>query len=210
MKIILFGGAELSLNQFLPQLKIIEKVIKKHKPKQVLHIPFARPKASEVEWEEGWFQRHINIGKIKYLNAKNPKDIAKAKKPLILISGGGKNITLLRRIKNNPKLLKLVKNADVIIGESAGAKVLGELFRATGNNPNSKLVKGLGLIPSAVVEPHYTERQRHKLLDRNLQETNLKYGIGIDCVTALELDTKYFPNKCKRIGQGNIDIKIKI
>ncbi len=126
------------------------------------------------------------------------------------ISGGGGNVVLMNKIKANPKLLKLVKNAEVIIGESAGSKVLGEYFRASGSDPKSKMVKGLGIIKNTVVEPHYTERQRHELLNRNLQESKLKYGIGVDCVTALELDTNYFPDKCKRIGQGNIDIKIKL
>lgn len=210
MKIIIFGGAELHLGQFLPQLKMIEKVIKKYKPKQVLHIPFARPKATEVEWEDGWFQRHINIGTIVYLNAKNKADIAKAKNPLVLISGGGGNVVLLKKIQANPLLLKLVRNASVIVAESAGAKVLGEKFRTIGSDPNSKLAKGLGLVPESIIEPHYTERHRQKLLDLDLKESGLKYGIGVDCATALELDTKYFPDKCKRIGQGNIDIKIRV
>lgn len=209
MKLILFGGAEIDKNQFIPQLKLIEKVIKKYKPKQVLHIPFARPKATEIEWEEGWFQRHMNIGKIQYLNAKNAKDIAQAKKPLIFMSGGGGNVKLLQGIKKNPKLLKLVMSADVIIGESAGCKVLGAYFRTKGSDQNSKMMKGLGLVKDTAIQPHYIERKREKLLLKDLKDTNVKYGLGIDCVTALEIDTKTYPKKYKLIGKGVVELVVK-
>jgi hypothetical protein len=71
MQIYLFGGAEVGQGQFLSQLKLIEQVILKCKPKQVLHIPFARTIATEKEWKDGWFKRYIDIGEIEYLNAAN-------------------------------------------------------------------------------------------------------------------------------------------
>jgi len=48
MKIFLFGGAEVNLGQVVPELKLIEKVLKKLKPKQILHIPFARTKLKNL------------------------------------------------------------------------------------------------------------------------------------------------------------------
>ena len=35
MKLFLFGGAEIQLGQFIPQLELIEKVILEIKPKQI-------------------------------------------------------------------------------------------------------------------------------------------------------------------------------
>ena len=209
MKVILFGGAELRDNMFLDQLKLIEKVFNDIKPKQILHIPFARPIATEVEWDGDWFNRHIGLKGITYLNAQNKQDVKKAKDPLIFMSGGGGNIALLKKVKSNPELLKLVLNASCIVGESAGAKVLGAKFRTIGNDPNSKLMKGFNIVKDTIIEPHYTERKREKLLDKDLKESKLSYGIGIDCVTAIVFDTGTFPTKYKKIGKGNIYVKTK-
>lgn len=61
MKVILFGGAEVNLGQVKPELKLIEKVIKRLKVKQIFHIPFARTKAVEKEWSGNWFQKNIHV-----------------------------------------------------------------------------------------------------------------------------------------------------
>ena len=209
MKIFLFGGAEFKDNMFLKQLELMEQVFNKLKPKQILHIPYARPVATEIEWDGDWFNRHIHLKDVIYLNVENEDDMKKVKKPLIFISGGGANLNLLKKIKSNPKLLKLVKNADYIVGESAGAKVLGAYFREKGNDENSKVTKGLNIVKNTIVEPHYTERNRQKLLDKDLKESGVKYGLGIDCVTAIEFKNGEFPKKYKKIGIGNIYIKIQ-
>ena len=208
MKLFLFWGSETELWQFLPQLKLIEKVIQDINPKQVLHIPFARTIASEPEWEDGWFKKHINIKEAKYLNAKNEDDINKADNPLIFISGGWKNLNLINQIKGDTKLLKLVNNATIIIGESAWAKILCEYFSKKGNDENSDILPGLNIIKNTIIEPHYTERWRQNILIKNLEQSWVRYGIGIDSATAIELDTEEFPNKYKKIGDGKIDIKI--
>jgi len=36
----------------------------------------------------------------------------------------------------------------------------------------------------------------------------MKYGIGIDCVTAMVCDLDEFPLKYEKIGDGNIEIKV--
>lgn len=208
MKVILFGGAEMQLGHFKPQLKLIEQVIKRLNPKQVLLIPFARPKATEIEWEDGWFERNMDIGDIIYLNAKNKKDIEKAENPLIFMSGGGDNLNLLEKINENSKLLKLVKNAEYIIGESAGAKVLGAYFRKKGGDDNSELIKGLDIIKNTIIEPHYTQRNRQGLLVKGMEESGLLYGLGIDAMTAVEFNPSEFPDKYEKIGNGVVEIKI--
>jgi len=45
------------------------------------------------------------------------------------------------------------------------------------------------------------------LLTREIKKTGVKYGIGIDCVTGLELELDKFPQKYKLIGNGPIEIK---
>lgn len=205
MKIILFGGAE--IGEVATELKQIEKVIKSLKPKQILHIPFARIKATEIEWSGDWFHRHIHLKGVIYLNAKNKADIKKAKNPLVFMSGGGNNINLIKKIKGSQELLKIIKNASNIIGESAGAKVLATYFRTKGGDDKSKMEKGLDIIKNTVIEPHYTQRKRQKLLLKDMEQTGVKYGIGIDTLTAIEFEADKFPQKYKKIGTGLVVIK---
>ena len=206
MKIFLFGGAE--IGQVKQEVKMIGRIINNLAPRQVLHIPFARIKASEKEWEGDWFSRYIHLAKgIEYLNAQQSSDVSKAKSPLIFISGGGNNLQLIRKVKADKKILKMIRGASCIIGESAGAKILGKYFRSKGSDPASPMIAGLNIIKDTVIEPHYTERQRHKLLLEDMVETKTRYGIGIDAVTALELDTNKFPKNLKKIGVGAVDVK---
>ena len=209
MKIILFGGAEFKDNMFIKQLELMEQVFNKLKPKQILHIPYARPVATEIEWDGDWFNRHMHLKNVFYLNAENKNDMKKVKNPLIFISGGQDNVGLLKKIKSNSKLLKLVKNAECIVGESAGAKVLGSYFREKGSDENSKVIKGLNIVKDTIIEPHYTQRNRQKLLEKDLIDSGVKYGLGIDCVTAIEFKNGEFPKKYEKIGIGNIFIKIQ-
>ena len=73
----------------------------------------------------------------------------------------------------------------------------------------SKMFKGLDIIKDTTIEAHYSERNRQKLLDKDLKESGVKYGLGIDCVTAIEFKSGEFPKKYKKIGTGNIYIKNK-
>lgn len=207
MKIILFGGAE--LGEAEKELKMIGKVINRVKPKQVLHIPFARTSTNEAEWKGDYFGRNIKLAKgIKYLNAALKNDLAKAANPLVFMSGGSNVLNLSKKLKANPRLVQLIKKSSWVIGESAGAKVLGEYFRAKGKNNTSAMVRGLGIIKGTVIEPHYTQRQRQGLLIEDMAEAEMPCGLGIDSMTAIEFEASQFPEKIKRIGRGRVEIKL--
>lgn len=206
MKIFLFGGAEVKLGQVEPLLKLIQRVIKKLKVKQVLHIPFARTKAKEAEWSGDWFHRHIHLKGVRYFNAATRDDFKQARSPLIFLSGGNDSANLLKKIKSNPQLLSLINQASYIIGESAGAKVLAAYFRSESSQGKRKIIRGLGIIKNTIIEPHYSERNRQKLLVREMKQCGARYGIGIDCVTGLEFELNDFPKKYKKIGKGSVRI----
>ena len=206
MKIFLFGGAEVGETKH--ELKMIEKVIKQTKTKQVLHIPFARTTIDEEEWMPGWFKREINLEEgVEYLNAENKEDIAKANIPLIFISGGNQILNLKKELNENAILLSLVMNSPYVIGESAGAKILAKYFRKKTNENDYEMHKGLGIIENTVIEGHYTQRKRNDILKKFMELTNVKYGIGIDSITALEFDLEQFPATVKKIGDGLAEIK---
>lgn len=101
----------------------------------------------------------------------------------------------------------MILNASCIIGESAGAKILGAYFRAKGDDDNSEMMEGLGVIRDAVIEPHYTERKRQDLLLKDMEEAGVRYGIGVDCLTAIEFEIDEFPETYKKIGNGTMEIK---
>ncbi|MFH0952568.1 MAG: Type 1 glutamine amidotransferase-like domain-containing protein [Patescibacteria group bacterium] len=207
MKLILFGGAEVELGQVEPELKLIKEVIERLNPEQLLHIPFARTKTDELEWQGDWFNRYINLPGVEYLNADNENDIAKARHPMIFISGGRESARLITKITADHNLLGLINKASYIIGESAGAMVLGEYFRARDDKGRCAVVKGLGILKDTIIEPHYSDRKSQKLLAQEMVQAAVKYGLGIDCLTAIELEVDNFPEKYEKIGSGLIDIK---
>lgn len=206
MKIILFGGAEIGEEK--TQFKLMEEILLRFNPKQIFHIPFARSKETEISLGgEDWFTKQINIGKAIYLNAANKSDIEKADNPLVFITGGGQNITLMEAIFSNPKILELVNKAEYLLAESAGAKILGTYFRSTGSDENSIMPKGLNIIKDSVIEPHYTQRKRENLLIKDMSDSRVKYGLGIDTCTAMEFDLSNFPDKYEKLGTGTLVIK---
>ncbi len=208
MKLFLFGGAEVDLNQAVPEIKMIGELINQLGPEQVLHIPFARTVATEADWTGDWFNRNITLNATEYLNAANPGDIAKADHPLIFISGGREHVNLYEKIIADPRLLELIRTAEYIIGESAGSTVLGEYRRIGNLDQPGGLLKGLDIIKDTVIVPHYSERNRQEALIRDMEEGGARYGIGIDCLTAIVLEPDKFPGEYGKIGTGLVDVKI--
>lgn len=204
MKLYLFGGAETDQNQAPLLKKLIKDVILLLIPQQILHIPFARLHPSEEEWKEGWFKETMKDSGIEILDARNEKDIQKAKKPLIFINGGHGGYDLLSGVKNDKRLLQFIRCAENIIAESAGSTLMGQFQR--GARGEDKIIEGLGILKDTIIEPHYTERSRQQLLKDELQKSGMKYGVGIDSLTALVVDPSEFPKKWEKLGNGNIDI----
>ena len=171
---------------------------------EILHIPFARTNGGKEGWKGDWFGRNIKLNKAKYFNAQNKEDILKVKNPLVLISGGRQSANLLRQLRKDYLLLDLIKNAKYIVAESAGAKVLAEHTRLGDND--GVLVNGLGIIKDTVIEPHYLEKDRQKLLELEMEETGAKYGLGIDSMSGIEFDLNEFPQKYNKLGNGLFEI----
>ena len=109
-------------------------------------------------------------------------------------------------ITNNTKLLQIIKSAKYIVGESSGAMVMGEYQR--GARGESTIIRGLGILKNTIIEPHYSERKSQQLLSDGMKKSGMRYGIGIDCVTAIVVDPQEFPGKWSKIGNGTIDVKI--
>jgi cyanophycinase-like exopeptidase len=112
---------------------------------------------------------------------------------------------LYREIKKNKRLSSLVMNSDFLIGESAGSTVCGEYRRGYKNNKDV-ITKGLGILKDTIIEAHYTERNRRQLLRNEMKKTKAEYGLGIDSITGVVINTDFFPQDCKVLGEGNVEI----
>jgi cyanophycinase-like exopeptidase len=200
MKLFLFGGAE--KGEARAELKLIEKVIRDLKPDQLLHVPYARITTREPEWKGDWFHRNIKLNGVEYLKASRGRDMLKVKKPVVFISGGSSSSNLMKKLKEDKKLLKIIKNAEYIIGESAGAKAMGKNMRVE----DDTMWKGLNILKDTVIEPHYSQRKRQKLLLKEMQKTKSCFGVGIDAVTAMVVEVNKFP-KYSKIGLGKVELK---
>lgn len=206
MKLYLFWWAEEW--QAAHECKMIEAVIKSIAPTQLLHVPFAREtEASRPERQGDRFHRHIDLGSIEYLNAKNPNDLARAENPVIFISGGSEHKNMIDKITQNPKLLELIHHAEHIIGESAWSKVLGTHYASTDENGNTLLLPSLNIIKNTVIEWHYTQRNKSDKLNDTMQQTQATYAIGIDSCTAMVFDLDQLPHNYETIGDGSVFVQ---
>lgn len=86
MHLTLFGGAELDQNDHVPQLKLIEQLIREDNATQVFHIPFGRSADTEAARGEDRFTQVVDLGDKTYLNAKHETDIAQVDHPLVIIT----------------------------------------------------------------------------------------------------------------------------
>ena len=112
---------------------------------------------------------------------------------------------LYKKITSNEKLCKLVMNADIIIGESSGAMIVGE-FRPTYQNNKTIVTKGLGILKDTIIEAHYTQRDNHQALRDEMKMSGVEYGIGIDNNTGIIIDTKTYPKKYDVVGSGLVEL----
>ncbi len=206
MKLFLFGGAELDQGHG-PILKDqIKQTIAGLKPSSILHVPFARLHPTEEAFKEGWFKELMANTGIQILDARIGAEVDQAENSLVFINGGHERKGLINELNTNTKVRNKILNAAYIIAESTGSMVTAQLVRS--GQPGEPIVQGLGLLKDAIIEPHYTDRGYQQLLSDELAKTGAKYGVGIDCITALVTDPAKFPNKWEKIGTGNVDVRV--
>lgn len=208
MKLFLFGGAEPNHESVSALIQLMNQVLAEIKPKQLLHVPYARiavPEGEESLWGEGWVAKRLNLEGIELLDARNQADLTRADHPFIFMNGGRQRDNLYDKITSNETLHNLVLNADYLMGESAGSMVCAE-YRRTIRDVQEMTVRGLGILKDTIIEAHYTERGRRQLLKDEMKEVGAKYGIGIDSVTGIKIDTSTFPNEYEVMGDGLVEL----
>lgn len=201
MILYLFGGY--SPNTEKQHWKLINTEINKIKPKQILFIGFAGLDSQKKNFNR--FQKIIVCNfSTELLNAADEKDVSEAKDPLIFVQGGDGHIELFNGVTKNKKLKHLVINAFYYFGDSAGSMLVGSLQRKYGDG--SPLMPGLGILKSTIVEPHYTQWDRHQQLRNELEKSQCKIGIGIDEAAAIKINPELFPKKYEVIGKNKVEV----
>ena len=202
MHLYLFGGT--GPGNFSTQRDLIFSIIKNKNPKQLLLVPFASGRDSYVSLSKK--QLTSTFPSIELLHADNENHIERAAKPLIFVLGGRDHKGLFQSIVSNKRLESIIRNCENYIGESAGAMIAGTLQRASSELPESPLMKGLGLLPDTIIEPHYTERNRHTLLREEMKIGRVKYGIGIDEASGIHIDLSNYRHTWEKIGEGEVSL----
>jgi cyanophycinase len=135
--------------------------------------------------------------------------------PLAEVSGvfmtGGNQLKLGAFIVGTPfgdAIVAAHRRGAVVGGTSAGASVLAEhmiAFGSGGSTPKqrmSQLAVGLGLVPGAVIDQHFEQRNRYgRLLSLVAQSPSL-LGVGIDEDTAAMIDG----HRLDVVGRGSVTI----
>ena len=93
----------------------------------------------------------------------------------------------------------LLQRGGVVGGTSAGAAVQTQLA-IVGGTKRAALAQGFDLLPGAVIDQHFTERERLGRLQHATRKNDSKVGLGIDEDTALLVDKRFM----KVVGSGNV------
>jgi cyanophycinase len=87
--------------------------------------------------------------------------------------------------KAEATLRAIVERGGVVGGISAGAAAMSKVMIHSGRGENVVIDRGLGLLETAIVDQHFTQRNRLKRLLAAVEQNEGKVGIGIDEGTAL-------------------------
>lgn len=157
-------------------------------------IPTASEESDQVDSWEPWLApwKDLSLGSVRVIHiAENsvPTDEEQesfAQATSVWFSGGQQS-RLGDRIVGTPweGLLQGVLDRDGLIGgTSAGAAIQSRVMIASGNS-EPVISQGLDLLPDAIVDQHFTERNRLPRLRLAIEEHPECFGIGIDEGTAV-------------------------
>lgn len=201
MILYLFGGYSIQNGEV--QWRLIEKELNDLSPSQVLYLGFAHSGKSGAL---SFFIREKLDSLLggKLLDASVENDLKAAVKPLVFIDGGQDCLGLLEAVSRNSQLKDIILSASHILGESAGAKFLGSKMRI--GRDGSEAVDGLGLLRGSVIEPHYSQKQREKLLRKEMEDWGCPIGVGIDESCGIRMDPNTFPDEYEVLGDGLVEV----
>jgi cyanophycinase len=146
---------------------------------------------------------------IQVLHARDRQEIernANFVKPLeqataVWISGGDQR-RLAERYLGTPveaALKSVVKRGGIVGGTSAGSAIASRVM-ISGGRQQPVIAHGLDLLPGAIIDQHFSQRQRYERLASAVKQHPDRVGIGIDESTALVVSEK----QARVLGAGSV------
>src|SRR5262249_50449829 len=89
-----------------------------------------------------------------------------------------------------PAIHRVLARGGVVGGTSSGAAIMSDAMICSGYE-ELEFGQGFGLYPGAVVDPHYTDRQRERRVARAALQRPEQVAIGIDEKTALVVQANH-------------------
>jgi cyanophycinase len=121
----------------------------------------------------------------------------------IWIAGGDQNrlATRYQGTRVESQIAELIGRGGVVGGTSAGSAIASSVMIAGGQHMPT-LKYGFDLLPNAIVDQHFSQRNRYSRLSSAVQNFPERVGYGIDEGTAV----LFGPEKTEVIGRGNVYI----
>jgi cyanophycinase len=152
-------------------------------------IPTASEESEQIDSWERWLApwQDLSIGSVRVIHiSKNSAPTDEDQKSFTQATSvwfaGGQQSRLSDRIVGTAweGMLQGVLDRDGLIGgTSAGAAIQSKVMIASGN-PEPVISQGLDLLPDAIIDQHFTERNRLPRLRLAIEEHPECFGIGID------------------------------
>jgi cyanophycinase len=212
--LIPIGGSESKGSDIDINNSILSEVVKNSKfgvESNIIIIPTASSYQNEIDSQYRVTFEKIGCKNVKTLFISSKEQVDSDynldllnKSNIIMFSGGDQS-----RISDSflgtefLKFLKIKFNSEhfVVAGTSAGAMCMSENM-ITGGFKKVKCGIGLSLIPSFIIDSHFTERNRHNRLIEAVSLYPNRIGVGLSENTAIIIKN----NKFRVIGSGSVSI----
>jgi cyanophycinase len=169
-------------------------------------IPWAYPHRDKaaLEWEYTAWRTRVSSFEILDETVTESSLQALRQATGVWISGGSQSrlVSLYGNTHVETALRGVLERGGVIGGTSAGAAVMSKVMIQHGKTEDPAVGTGFGLIEGAVVDQHFSQRQREKRLLGVLKKHRSLIGLGIDEGTALIVSG----NRLRALGLNQITL----
>jgi cyanophycinase len=115
---------------------------------------------------------------------------------------GGDQSRLADRLHNTvvyQELIRVMERGGIVGGTSAGAAIASRIM-ISGGITHPSLTTGWGLLPSMIVDQHFSQRGRFERLARAVVQNPAQVGVGIDESTGI----LFHANEMNILGSGSV------
>ena len=157
-------------------------------------IPTASGRADETDdwqtWLEPWQNCELGSTHVLHIEEGSPPDQEDQEllenATAIWFSGGSQSRLASRIVGTRWEelVMDILNRGGLVGGTSAGAAIQSKIMIARGN-PIPEISQGLDLLPDAIVDQHFSQRERQGRLSRAILKNPERFGLGIDEGTAV-------------------------